>query len=325
MLTNEIKEEHKTVILAAALAISENGKVSFEAAGAAAFAGHSYAVGRLLLPKKKVEPRAFMATMGSLWGLRNHLTILPQGDRYVLRFQEEADRKELLKSGPYFYGKTVFALAEYDGRSDAVLVPITSVPVWVEVSGLPMDLWTKKALYMVGSMLGKVIHHDNQCLIHGKKARVRIEHQISSPVKQAFPPMLFEFGKGKDLIAAMLTFKYERPWETLKSSATVTEDGVAELGPVLELSLPHLAGSLVISTPKKRKVGRPYGKKNKPKVVEINPWKLEANAKAKSSKKKRSFGSTRHSLTLGDEDSASTASEIMAVEAIEDQGDVPSM
>ena len=101
-------------------------------------------------------------------------------------------------------------MAEYDGRSDAVLVPITSVPVWVEVFGLPMDLWTKKALYMVGSMLGKVIHHDNQCLIHGKKARVRIEHQISSPVKQAFPPMLFEFGKGKDLIAAMLTFKYER-------------------------------------------------------------------------------------------------------------------
>ncbi|KAL6180539.1 hypothetical protein ACLB2K_047201 [Fragaria x ananassa] len=126
--------------LAAALTISENGKVSFGAAGAAAYAGHSYAVGRLLSPKKKVEPRAFMATMGSPWGLRKRLTVLPQGDRYVLRFREEADRKDLLESGPWFYGKTVFALAVYDGRSDAISVPITSVPVWVEVFGLPMDL-----------------------------------------------------------------------------------------------------------------------------------------------------------------------------------------
>ncbi|KAL6180541.1 hypothetical protein ACLB2K_047203 [Fragaria x ananassa] len=88
-----------------------------------------------------------------------------------------------------------------------------------------------------------------------------------------------------------------------KGSATVIEDEVAELGPVLELFLPHLAGSLVISPPKKRKVGRPYGSKNKP--------------KAKSSKKKKSFGSARRALTLGDEDSVNTAP-IMAMEAIED-------
>ncbi|KAL6193955.1 hypothetical protein ACLB2K_035039 [Fragaria x ananassa] len=297
-------------------------------ARAAAFACNSYPV--WLLSLKKVEPRAFMATMSTLWGLRNHLTILQ---------------------------KTVFALAD-------------------------------------------------DCSMERRPARVWIEHQIASPVKQAFLPMLFEFGEGKDLTTAVLTFKYERmcgfckvygllehypgrckgplnmseavlcyaqltaslyflqksaaprhapvPILTIvvpkhitpmlsgkkrstatfmledlgkhsKSNATVEEDGVAEFRHVLELSLPHLAFTLVvISPPKKRKVGHQYGSKNNLRVVLINPWKLEANAKAKSSKK-RSFDSARRTLTMGDEDSASTALEIMVVEAIKDLEDVPSM
>ncbi|KAL6194616.1 hypothetical protein ACLB2K_035697 [Fragaria x ananassa] len=183
--------------LAVAMAISENGRVSFGAAGAAAFSGHSYIIGRLLSPKKKVEPKAFMATMGSIWGLRNRLTIRPQGERYILRFTEEADRKDMIESGPWFYGKMVFALAEYDGRYDALAILIVSVPVWVKVFGLSPDLLTKKALYMVGSTLRQIITHDNHRLLNGSRAR-------------AFPPMRFEFGKGADLIVTMLTFKYKR-------------------------------------------------------------------------------------------------------------------
>ncbi|KAL6191242.1 hypothetical protein ACLB2K_037633 [Fragaria x ananassa] len=348
--------------LAAAMAISENGRISFGAAGAVAFSSHSYAVGRFLSPKKKVEPKAFMATMGSIWGLRNRLTIRPQGERYILRFTVADDRKNMMESGPWFYGKTVFALAEYDGCSDAAAVPIVYVPVWVEVFGLPPDLMTKQALYMAGSTLGSIITNDNPRLLNGSKARVRIDHQIYDPVKHAFPPMQFKFGTGVDLTVPMLTFKYEcmcgfcrvcglleykaggcqgppnmlvaagdqgvgiRPGmkaaaltaslqrlpnllpvaapqaqvlvSQAKSSKSAlsgkkrsakslmledhgkhpkgtTAIGAAEyptFGPILELSLPLLAGSLIVSPPKKSKVGRPLGSLNKKKEEAINPW-----------------------------------------------------
>ncbi|KAL6217286.1 hypothetical protein ACLB2K_010503 [Fragaria x ananassa] len=388
--------------------------------------------------------------MGSLSGLRNRLTIRPQGERYILRFTEAADRKEMMESGPWFFGKTVFALAEYDGRSDAAAVPIVSVLVWVEVFGLPPDLMTKQALYMVGSTLGRIITHDNPRLLNGSKAKVRIDHQISDLVKQAFPPMRFEFGEGADLTVTMLTFKYERtcgfcrvcgllehkaggcqgppnmsaaageqgygsrviPNPNPSSSSSIVNPFLASgfvlskpgmvaaaltaslqrrpnpvpivtpqapvlvsqakslpfvlsgkkrsaaslmledqgkhpkgmvvveseehptLGPVLELSLPHLAGSLIVSPPKKCKVGRPLGSLNKKKEEVIHPWQLEAKAQTKSSKsKKRSFGSAKRTLNLGEEDSVSitprasidTAPEDMTVETSEDAGTTPSM
>ncbi|KAL6188750.1 hypothetical protein ACLB2K_040141 [Fragaria x ananassa] len=322
--------------LAAALAISENGKVSFGATVAAAFTGYSYAVGRLMSLKKKVEPRAFMATMGVLWGLRNRLMILPQGDRYVLQFKVEADCKDLLENGPWFYGKTVFALAKYDERSDAASVPITFVPVLVEVFSLPMDLWMKKALYMVGKERSDYNHAHFQVRAHvgfcrvcgllehcpggcqdplnmseavlrsgeGSRANPNPNPNLSSAngVTNLFPASGFILSK-PGVSAAQLT-----AYLHFLQNATVEENGVAKFRHVLELSLPHLVGTLVISPPKKHKVGRPYGSKNKPRVVEINPWKLEAK-----SSNKRSFGSV------------STTPEVMAVEAIEDPRDVPYM
>lgn len=104
----------------------------------------------------------------------------------------------------------MFALSFYDGRSDVAAVPIQSMPVWVDVFGLSPALMTKEALYMVGATLGRVINHDHSNLISGARARVRLEHDILSPVKQAYPPTRFDFGEGTDQTSMLLTFKYER-------------------------------------------------------------------------------------------------------------------
>ncbi|KAL6201665.1 hypothetical protein ACLB2K_025377 [Fragaria x ananassa] len=63
---------------------------------------------------------------------------------------------------------------------------------------------------MVGATLGSVINHDHSNLVSGARARVRLEHDILSPVKQAYPPMRFDFGEGTDQTFVLLTFKYER-------------------------------------------------------------------------------------------------------------------
>ncbi|KAL6140950.1 hypothetical protein ACLB2K_059242 [Fragaria x ananassa] len=172
--------------LTAALAISEKGKVSFVASEATTYLGHAYAVGRLLSSKKKV-PKSFMATMATMWGKKNRVQIAQEGDQ-----------------------KSMCALANYNGRTTADVVPITTIAVWVEIFSFPPDLKTKEALFMVGATLGTIIQHNLPNLKIGAMPRIWIEHRLNSLVKQTYPPMVFEFEEGNVLTSAWLTFKYGR-------------------------------------------------------------------------------------------------------------------
>lgn len=59
-----------------------------------------------------------------------------------------------------------------------------------------------------------------------------------------------------------------------------------------EMSLPHQHEVLSVSPPKKRKVGRLVGSKNKQKLEGVRPWKL-GMAKSGPKKAKRSFCTRR--------------------------------
>ncbi|KAL6182465.1 hypothetical protein ACLB2K_043884 [Fragaria x ananassa] len=94
-------------------------------------------------------------------------------------------------------------LSECDGLSKVTTVLISSMSVWVEILGLPPRLFTEEAAGKVGDLLRQVLFLD-------KIAKVRLIHDISDPVREAFPPMLFEFDLGGRKATVMLSFKYER-------------------------------------------------------------------------------------------------------------------
>ncbi|KAL6144915.1 hypothetical protein ACLB2K_055605 [Fragaria x ananassa] len=78
---------------------------------------------------------------------------------------------------------------------------------------------------------------------------------------------------------------------------TMLEVPNADLGLVLDLSLPNFAGTLIVSPLKKRKVGRPEGYKNKPKE-DIPLWKLKINANAKKLTTKKRIQDVKRVLEL---------------------------
>ncbi|KAL6143671.1 hypothetical protein ACLB2K_054366 [Fragaria x ananassa] len=55
------------------------------------------------------------------------------------------DRKYVLGGGPWFYDRSLFVLALYDGLRDVPQVSISSFPVWIEILGLPPALKTEEA------------------------------------------------------------------------------------------------------------------------------------------------------------------------------------
>ena len=164
---------------AAALAIHDNGRISFGAAGAAALSPHFFAVGRLISQKmRKPEARAVIGTLTSVWDFGNRLQMRAVGDRFVLRFTRREDRLHVLNDRPWFYGRAMFVVAEYDGLSDAALVPITMFPVWVVVLGLPPSLMTPEAVELLGTTLGRVDHLDRLGITSDRRAKVKVIHRF---------------------------------------------------------------------------------------------------------------------------------------------------
>ncbi|KAL6138959.1 hypothetical protein ACLB2K_064237 [Fragaria x ananassa] len=93
-----------------------------------------------------------------------------RADRFVLRFTRANDRENILTGGPWFYGRSMFVLAECDGLEDVTSVPIDSFPVWVEIKGLPDALMTDEAVEKVGWTLGQVEHVDKMNNRRGTRA-----------------------------------------------------------------------------------------------------------------------------------------------------------
>ncbi|KAL6146060.1 hypothetical protein ACLB2K_056743 [Fragaria x ananassa] len=106
-----------------------------------------FVVGRLLTLKSKIPYlKAIIGTLTSVWDLHNRLQMRARADRFILCFTRADDRKNILTDGPWFYGRSLFILAEYVGLEDMASVPIDLFPVWVEVRGLPDVLMTDEAV-----------------------------------------------------------------------------------------------------------------------------------------------------------------------------------
>ncbi|KAL6225855.1 hypothetical protein ACLB2K_004704 [Fragaria x ananassa] len=168
-----------------------------------------FVVGRLLTLKRKIpDPKAVIGTLTSGWDLHNRLQMRAREDCFVLHFTKANDRKNILTGGPWFYGRSLFFLAEYDGLEDVSFVPIVSFPIWVEIKGLLDALMTDEAVEKVGRTLRQVEHVDKMNIRRGTRARVRILQELSSPIKEAFGEMPFEFKSRR--FPVKLNVKYDR-------------------------------------------------------------------------------------------------------------------
>ncbi|KAL6140121.1 hypothetical protein ACLB2K_058422 [Fragaria x ananassa] len=129
-------------------------------------------------------------------------------DQFVLRFTRADDRKNILTGGPWFYGRSLFVLVEYDGLEDVTSVSIDSFPVWVKIKDLPDALYTDEAVEKVGWTLGQVEHVDQMNIRRGTWARVRILQKLSVQIKEDFGEMPFEFRSRR--FPVKLNVKYDR-------------------------------------------------------------------------------------------------------------------
>lgn len=122
------------------------------------------------------------------WGKKVRFQIHESG-WITFTFESNEDRQIVLKGGPYMlFGRYIF-LKEMPRCFLFRVEDMLSLPMWVQIHGLPVDCWTNMALSRIASVVGKPIHTDQLTQSKGKVnfARVLIEVDASQPKTYEFP------------------------------------------------------------------------------------------------------------------------------------------
>ena len=102
----------------------------------------------------------------------------------IFKFQSDEDRLNVLNGGPYFvYGSNLLlkimpSCFRFEGED------VSSVPIWIQLPGLPLDCWNARALSKIVSKVGKPITTDKMTLTKERFsfARVLVEVDVTSDI-----------------------------------------------------------------------------------------------------------------------------------------------
>ncbi|KAF3559331.1 hypothetical protein F2Q69_00014327 [Brassica cretica] len=120
-------------------------------------------IGKILNPKKQTVEK-LIQTMSAQWGMQDRITANNLGNgKFLLNFLNEDDIKAVLYQGPFHYNFCMFVLVRWEPvvHDDYPWI----IPFWVEITGIPLHMWTIKNLRNIGGRLG---HNDTVELSAGR-------------------------------------------------------------------------------------------------------------------------------------------------------------
>ncbi|RID79693.1 hypothetical protein BRARA_A02408 [Brassica rapa] len=111
-------------------------------------------IGKILNPKKQLVEK-LIQTMPAQWEMQDKITANDLGNgKFLLNFATEEDLLSVLRQGPFHYIFCMFVLVGWETvvHDDYPWF----IPFWVEITGIPLHLWTIKNLRNIGNKLGLV-------------------------------------------------------------------------------------------------------------------------------------------------------------------------
>ncbi|KAF5208029.1 zinc ion binding / nucleic acid binding protein, partial [Thalictrum thalictroides] len=122
------------------------------------------------------------------WKVKGNYEIATDEDFFYFKFSNDEDRRVVMDQGPVFIAGRIFILKPWNNSIESQRRQFRSIPLWVNVHGVPKNLWTKEGLSYIGSLLGKPICTDEATI---KKTRltfaricVEVESIASLPVSK---------------------------------------------------------------------------------------------------------------------------------------------
>lgn len=165
-----------------------------------------------LLAAKFVTHRVFNVeavarTFKPLWRAEKGFSVKDMGENTLLfTFAEETDLERVLSTEPWTYDKYVILFQRVDDDELVASVTFSTMPIWIQIHGLPLSNLSSEVAMDLGASLGQVEPYSmaGEEQSGENNPRVRVHLDITKPLCRGRKVRL---GKGK---SGWLTFKYER-------------------------------------------------------------------------------------------------------------------
>ena len=137
------------------------------------------------LGSRTFNQRATKNLLQSMWKMGNDLKIVDVGEGlFQFKFSIESQMKWVLDNGPWSFENQLLVLQCWEKGMTPRLVKFTTVPMWVQVWGLPFDLINEDVGRDIGSGLGRVVAVDSKALTtnQARFLKIRVEIPLNKPL-----------------------------------------------------------------------------------------------------------------------------------------------
>ena len=159
------------------------------------------------LTTRVFNQRAAKSMLRSVWRLGSDLRIVDVGDDlFQFKFTMESQLKWVRANGPWSLEDHPLVLRRWERGMTATSVRFSSMPMWVQVWGLPFDLLVEEVGRDIGSGLGEVLEVDLKAFSsdQARFIRVRVELPLDKTLRRGGVVVSPEGDK------VCIGFKYER-------------------------------------------------------------------------------------------------------------------
>ncbi|KAF9624274.1 hypothetical protein IFM89_009182 [Coptis chinensis] len=88
------------------------------------------------------------------WKLKGSMDITTDRDLFYISFTASEDKQAVLEGGPIFIAGKIFVVMPWSPEAESQRNNVTTVPIWAKLSKVPKELWTKKGLSFLASLIG---------------------------------------------------------------------------------------------------------------------------------------------------------------------------
>ena len=143
-------------------------------------------VGKVMLAKG-VNKEGLKAALQQVWRTFKEVKIESVGNNiFMFKFAEEADKKRVLKGGPWHFDRALIVLAEPRGIGEVAKQSFTHTSFWVQIRNVPLACMDKDFLRELGEKLGSVeeVQTDDNGDCIGEYARIRVSINITQSLER---------------------------------------------------------------------------------------------------------------------------------------------
>ena len=159
------------------------------------------------LTTRVLNQRVAKSMLRFVWRMGSDLRIVDVGDDlFQFKFTMESQLKWVLANDPWSFEDHLLVLRRWERGMTATSVRFSSMPMWVQVWGLPFDLLVEEVGRDIGSGLGEVLKVDFKAFSsdQARFIKVRVELPLDKPLRRGGVVVSIEGDK------VCIGFKYER-------------------------------------------------------------------------------------------------------------------